>query len=164
MLPNSLRVCHWGGLGLLLLVCSLWLRPVLAATTTIDVLLVYDNTALTWVNSKGGMATFSQDAINKMNLAMQNSNIALNFRLVHAMHVNYNTTSGPSSPLSGDLTALRGGSGVFAAVHTARNTYGADLVAMLVDHGSASGFVGVGYLLTSWAGLAGVGVLAVAVY
>jgi hypothetical protein len=130
-------------LGSLLLVCG---RN--ANATTIDIMLVYDTTAATWVASKGGMATFSQDAVNRMNLAMQNSNVDINFRLVHAMSVPYT-----SSSLNTSLSAIQGGQGSFASVHTARNTYGADLVAMLIDTGSAYGTVGIGYTLWSWSGI-----------
>ncbi len=140
--------------------CRLWVMmlticawtPGGVAGTIIDVLLVYDTTATGWVSAQGGMTAFSQEAVNRMNQAMQNSDVDLTFRLVHAMSVNYTTTSGPSAPLSGDLYALQSGSGPMAEVHTARNTYGADLVAMLVDTGSAYGYVGVGYLLSAWSG------------
>lgn len=138
----------------LYLLALLWLLPFARAAqaTTIDVMLVYDNTASTWVATKGGMDAFSQDVVTRINQAMQNSGIDANFRLVHSMPVDYNTTSGPDSPLGPDLDALTWGAGVFAAVHNARDTYGADLVAMLVDHGSAYGFVGVGWMLSNWSG------------
>ncbi len=123
------------------------------AATTVDVLLVYETKATTWVNAHGGMATFSQDVINRMNQATLNSGIDLQFRLAYAMPVAYTTTSSPTAPLSGDLAALQAGTGAFAAVHTARNTYGADLVAMLSDTGSAYGYVGQGYILSTWAGM-----------
>lgn len=139
------RLCQFALLTLVLSAQAVW-------ATTIDIMLVYDNTATSWVASNGGMATFSQDTISRMNLAMQNSNVDITFRLVHAMSVNYTTTSGPSSPLNDDLEALQRGAGVFAAVHAARTSHGADLVAMLVDHGSAYGYVGVGYILTSSGG------------
>ncbi len=88
-----------------------------------------------------------------MNQALQNSGISgHSFRLIHSMTVDYSTSSDGSSSISPDLTSLRGGAGVFAPVHSARNTYGADLVAMMVDTGSPYGYVGVGYLLGSWAG------------
>ncbi len=138
-------------LWVMLLTISAW-TPGAAAGTIIDILLVYDTTATGWVSAQGGMTAFSQEAVNRMNQAMQNSDVDLTFRLAHAMSVNYTTTSGPSAPLSNDLSALQSGSGPLAEVHTARNTHGADLVAMLVDTGSAYGYVGVGYLLSAWSG------------
>ena len=119
----------------------------IANAAVVDVMLVYDTTATTWVNSKGGMTIFSQDTVSRMNQAMQNSGLNHSFRLVHSMSINYTTTS-----LSGDLSQLQAGTGVFAAVHSARDTYNADLVAMLVDTGSPYGYVGIGYLLSSWSG------------
>ncbi len=135
-------------LALFFLVCMLFVFRPGHAATTIDILLVYDTTATAWVAGNGGMAAFSQDAVNRMNQAMQNSNVDLSFRLVHAMSVNYTHKS-----FNTDLDSLKGGFGAFSAVHAARNTYGADLVAMLVDTGSLYGTVGLGYLLSSWAGL-----------
>lgn len=132
-----------------LLVVSLLVWP-LARTvqaTTIDILLVYDTTATTWTSSNGGMAAFSADVVNRMNQAMQNSGLDIDFRLVHAMPVDYNTTS-----FGDDLQALQTGGGVFTSVHISRDDYGADLVAMLVDTGSAYGTVGLGYTLSSWSG------------
>jgi hypothetical protein len=118
-----------------------------ARATTIDIMLVYDTTATTWVAANGGMNAFSLDAVSRMNQAMQNSDVDLTFRLVHAMSVNYTYSS-----MSSDLSNLERGSGNLAAVHTARDDYGADVVAMLVDTGSAYGYVGLGNLLSSWAG------------
>ncbi|NVZ10780.1 DUF4214 domain-containing protein [Allochromatium humboldtianum] len=127
-----------------------WARAVQAAT--IDIMLVYDTTATSWVASNGGMTAFSQDVVNRMNQAMQNSGVDITFRLVHSMSVAYTTQSSTTTPLSADLNALQAGTGPFAAVATARNTYGADLVSMLVDHGSAYGYVGIGYMLMDWSG------------
>ncbi|WP_158269795.1 M12 family metallo-peptidase [Desulfonatronum sp. SC1] len=134
--------------GLFLLFVLLTLIPSLARATIIDILLVYDTSATTWVSANGGMEAFSLDAVSRMNQAMQNSDVDATFRLVHAMSASYTTTSS----LSTDLSNLQQGSGNLAAVHTARNEYGADLVAMLVDTGSAYGSVGIGYLLTAWSG------------
>ena len=124
-----------------------------AAAVIVDVMIVYDTTATTWVASNGGMAAFSQDAVSRMNQALQNSGLDDDsFRLVHSMSVNYTTTSNGTTGLSPDLYPLQSGSGVFEPVHTARDYYGADLVAMMVDTGSAYGYVGVGYTLWQWSG------------
>jgi len=118
-----------------------------ARATTIDILLAYDTKAQTWVSSEGGMETFSRHAIDRMNQAMQNSGVELTFRLVHAMSVNYTYSSFNSA-----LADLEQGIGNLASVHSARDAYNADIVAMLVDTGSAYGYVGLGNLLTSWTG------------
>jgi len=124
-----------------------------AQATTIDIMLVYDTTAASWVSNQGGMTTFAQDVVNRMNQAAQNSGIDLSFRLVHTMPVAYTTTKDPCD----DLGPLLSQTGVFAPVHAARNTYGADLVAMLMDHGSAYGYTGCGYVLNTWSGSPGYG-------
>jgi len=135
---------------ILLFAIQPWGRAAQAAT--IDIMLVYDSTATTWVGSNGGMDAFSQDVVNRMNLAMQNTGVSISFRLVHSMSVNYTTQSSLSTPLTNDLKALQAGRGAFAAVAAARDAYGADLVAMLVDHGYSYGYVGQGYMLNSWSG------------
>lgn len=113
-----------------------------AYATTIDIMIVYDSTAKAWVDNHGGMNLFAQDAVARMNQAMHDSNIDLDFNLVHTESISYS-----HSTLDNDLSALVGNSGVFANVHELRNTYGADLVAMLVDTGSVYGAVGLGYSL-----------------
>lgn len=125
------------------LIYSLCLNNV-AFAEVIDILLVYDTTASSWVNDNGGMEVFSQDAVNKMNQAMQNSNLNHSFRLVHSMSVNYTSSWEKTlyDELYDDLMGLRDGTGVLEAVHTARDTYRADLVAMLVDTGESNGVCG----------------------
>ena len=135
-------------LVLLLLALLLFTAARSALSETIDIMVVYDSTAATWVADKGGMEAFAFEAINRMNQAMENSEIDLDFRLVHTMETGY-TYSGS---LASDLQALQQGAGSLEAVLTARDTYGADLVTMLVDTGSAYGWTGVAYQLTSWAG------------
>jgi len=126
-----------------------------ARAATVDVLFVYDTTATSWVASNGGMEAFSQDAVNRMNQAMTNSGVDLTFRVVHSMSANYTAYAAPLDYYGFlyDLTALRTGSDNLAAVHTARDAYGADLVTMMVDTGSAYYYVGLGYLLNTWSGL-----------
>ncbi|NEV61116.1 DUF4214 domain-containing protein [Thiorhodococcus minor] len=122
-----------------------WART--AQATVVDILIVYETGAASWVGSNGGMEGFAQDAVNRMNQAAQNTGLDLSFRLVHHMAVSYSAVS-----LDKDLIALQAGSGVFADVASARDTYGADLVAMLIDTGSAYGYTGLGYLLANWSG------------
>jgi len=111
-------------------------------SATVDIMVVYDSTAKTWVDGNGGMNTFAAYAVNKLNQATTNSNLDLTFRLVHTALIAY-THRGD---LGADLDAVTYD---LASVHTLRNTYGADLVVMLVDTGSAFGVVGMGWLLTS---------------
>ena len=120
------------------------------AATVIDIMLVYDTTATTWVASNGGMETFAEAAVLKMNQALVNSDVELEFNLVHAMSIPYTTQATDHlTSLDDDLDTLEGGGGAFTAVHAARDTYGADLVSMFIDHGKSYGYVGIANLLTS---------------
>jgi hypothetical protein len=135
----------WLPMALFFLLCT---AHSLVSAATIDVMIVYDSTAKAWVDSNGGMNTFAADAIARMNQAAGNSNINLTFRLVYAAQVSY-TYSGD---LGTDLENLQAGAGNMAIVHQWRDTYGADLVVLLEDTGSAYGWVGVGYLLQTYSG------------
>jgi hypothetical protein len=119
-----------------------------ASSAIIDVMIVFDSTATTWVASKGGMTAFANDAVAKLNAAAANSNLNLTFHLVHKAEVSYTH----SKDLSTDLTNLQAGSGNLSVVLQWRDTYGADIVVMMVDTGSESGWVGQGYLLDSYNG------------
>jgi hypothetical protein len=136
---------------LLFLVSLLWAG--LATATTVDVLVVYDTTAKKWLDGKQtGMLAFAQEAATRMNQATRNSDIDLTFRVTHVMASTYKTTYGSSDSMSDDLDALKNGSGKLNKVPTARNTYHADLVTMMIDTGSAYGKTGKGSLLMNWNG------------
>lgn len=119
-----------------------------ATGETVDIMIVFDSTAKTWVSGHGGISAFAADAVARMNQAAANSNVNLTFRLVHAAEVPY-TYSGS---LNTDLTNITNGVGNLSVVHQWRNTYNADLVALLVDTGSAAGTTGIGYMLNTYSG------------
>jgi len=121
-----------------------------ASGTTIDIMIVYDSTAKSWVDRNGGMNVFAADAVARMNQVAANSNVNLTFRLVHAAEVSY-TYSGDVD-FGTDMDKLQSGAGNLSVVHEWRNTYYADLVAMMVDTGSAYGTVGRGNILQSYSG------------
>ncbi len=135
------------GLFVRLLIGWLAATAVLQAET-IDILIVFDTTGRAWAQGNGGMQVVAEHAVNRINQAMQNSGIDCEFRLVLATNVAY-TYNGS---LEDALLALRNGAGEMDAVHGWREAYAADVVALLVDTGSAYGWVGLGYLLTSPAG------------
>ncbi len=114
---------------------------------TLDIMLVYDTTASTWVAGNGGMEAFSQDVVNRMNQAVDNTGLDMTFRLVHSASVDYT-----HEDFETDLNALQTGTGEFSGTHTLRDDYGADLVALLVDTGSPYGWVGLGYTLWRYSG------------
>jgi plastocyanin len=119
-------------------------------SATVDVMIVYDSTAKAWVDSNAGMTmtTFAEDAVARMNQAAVNSGVNITFRMVHAEQVSY-TYSGD---LGTDLTRLQAGTGNLSVVSGLRDTYGADIVTMLVDTGSEFGTVGIGYQLATASG------------
>ena len=119
-----------------------------ASAETIDVMIVFDTTGKTYANAHGGVSVMAAGAVAKLNQAAANSGLnSLNFRLVYAPEAPYTYADFDSA-----LSALQAGSGGLSAVPGWRNSYAADLVAMLVDTGSAYGVVGLGYLLTSAGG------------
>lgn len=119
-------------------------------SATVDVMIVYDLTAKSWVDSHAGMSTFAASAVARMNQALANSGVTtLTFRLVNASQVSYTYATGDEGATLGDaLYFLRSST----TVSTLRTTCGADVVVMLVDTGSAYGTVGLGYELTNPSG------------
>jgi hypothetical protein len=113
----------------------------------IGVMVVYTPAARQWADSSGGgMANIISQAMGKAQLALDNSNTILTMNLVYSAEVSY-TESGSSNT---DLDRLTSTSdGYMDGVHTWRNQYGADLVALFTyveDTG------GLGWLLTSTSG------------
>lgn len=124
----------------------LWFVPS-SFSATVDVMIVYDLTAKSWVDSHAGMSTFASNAVARMNQALANSGVTnLTFRLVSASQISYTYATGDEgASLGAALSFLR----TSIAVRTLRNTCGADVVVMLVDTGSAYGTVGLGYELSN---------------
>lgn len=125
----------------------------IAAATPVylDVMVVFDTTAQTWAANNGGIAAFAADAIARMNVAMQTTGIDCTFRLAATVNKSY-TYAG--SGLSTPLIAITDNTGVFSNIETLRTTYGADLVALMVDTGSAYGNTGVGWQMPMSSGYA----------
>ncbi|MDD2600353.1 MAG: M12 family metallo-peptidase [Kiritimatiellae bacterium] len=117
-----------------------------AATVYLDVMVVFDTTAQAWAANNGGIAAFAADAIARMNVAMQTTGIDCTFRLAKTVTKSY-TYNG--TDLSNVLNDITNNTGVFSDIETLRTTYGADLVTLMVDTGSAYGSTGIGWLLSS---------------
>ena len=85
-------------------------------SATIDVMIVFDSTAKSWVDSNGGMNIFAVDAVSRMNQAAANSNVNLTFRLVYAAEVSYASNGN----LGTDLTRLQAGNATYnlSVVHS----------------------------------------------
>ncbi|MFM8303510.1 MAG: M12 family metallo-peptidase, partial [Actinomycetota bacterium] len=105
---------------------------------TIDIMVAYTATARQAAGSTAAMATTIQTALNESNTAYANSGVTPRLRLVHSVEVAY-TESGN---ISADLNRLTStNDGVMDEVHTLRNTYGADMVGLIVEN--CGGYCGV---------------------
>lgn len=112
-------------------------------TANVDVMIVYTPTAEGWANAnQGSINNTIAMAMEKAQLALENSETKMNVTLVHSNLVNY-TESGNSVT---DLQGLTYGHGPFGEVHQWREIYGADLVALFA-HVSDVG--GIAWLLTN---------------
>jgi hypothetical protein len=97
----------------------------------IDIMVVYTATARAAAGGAAGMEALIYQCINLSNLTYQNSNVNQRLRLVHFAEVAY-TESGNSMT---DRDRLRNPSdGFMDNVHTLRNTFAADLVALIVEN------------------------------
>lgn len=118
--------------------------PVCPATT-IDVMIVYTSAArIAW----GGVAqsnAFAATAITNFNTALQNSGIAnTSINLVYSGEIDY----AESGNISTDLSRFRNNSdGYLDDVHILRNTYGADLCALVTA--TPTNTCGLGYVNTN---------------
>jgi hypothetical protein len=109
----------------------------------IDVLVVYTDDARAGAGGTDAIEATVYLALYETNQSYVNSNVNQRLRLAHMEEVSY-TESGVSST---DKAHLQNSSdGVLDNVHTLRNTYAADLVAMLTE---SLDFCGESYIMTS---------------
>ena len=111
----------------------------------VDVLVAYDSKAKAWAETNGGgMLTFAQLAVQKMNTVLYNNELyaAFRFRLVGVVDVSVSSTS-----LGDVLNAAVNGTGGWAPIKAKRDAVGADIVTVLIDTGSAYGTTGLGMSL-----------------
>ncbi|CAM9635177.1 unnamed protein product [Scytosiphon promiscuus] len=115
----------------------------LHSTTQIDVMFLYSSAALTRVlggSTAEQMETKIVNELPRATEAAKNSEIDLEFKLVHAGPLPYEQAGLGSSSASSELGILRQNADVAAL----RNTHGADLVVLV---GSFAGTCGLGYVL-----------------
>lgn len=114
-----------------------------ADNINIDVMVVYTPAARTWAGGTTAMNTIIAQAIARGQLAMDNTQVPVTLRLVHAEEISY-TESGAALT---DLNRLTYTSdGYIDNVHTLRTTYGADLVSFFEEIDDTGG---IGWLLES---------------
>ena len=110
--------------------------------TVIDVMVVYTTAAKNANGGQSGIEALIALGISLANQAFINSQIGTQFRLVHAAEVSY----AESGNYNTDLTRLRStNDGFMDEVHAWRNTFKADLVALIEDN--LGGACGVAYVM-----------------
>ncbi len=117
-----------------------------AATTNamVDLLVVYTSTARVKQGGQAAMNALIAMGVDLANQAYQNSQIAMRLRLVRAAEIAYTETGN----INTDLVRLRSTSdGFMDQVHTWRNQYKADMVALIVDNGGS--YCGIAYVMTN---------------
>lgn len=121
--------------------------PITAAATTnttVDLLVVYTSTARARQGGTAAMNALIAMGVDLANQAYQNSQIAMRLRLVRAAEVAYAETGNMNT----DLVRLqRTNDGFLDQVHTLRNQYKADLVALIVDNGGS--YCGIAYVMAN---------------
>ena len=115
------------------------------ASTSVDILVAYDGNAATWADENGGGITnFAEVSVQKMNMALANTDLdeLFCFRLVGVVHVDVS-----SDDLDAVLDNSAYGRGGWAPIKKMRDEVCADIVTILVDTGSAYGMTGLGWSL-----------------
>ena len=114
-----------------------------AATTPIDVCVFYTPSART---QAGGHGPIRSQIAMRLGVATQgssDSSVTHKYRLAHAAETNY-TETGTST----DLSRFRStNDGFMDEVHALRDTFGGDLMALIIS--TSSQFCGIGYLMTN---------------
>jgi len=108
-----------------------------AAGTTVDILIAYTTQAKDGAGGEAAMQDLISRMIDDANAVFVNSQIDVHLRLVHVLEVDY----AESGSMPTDLSRLQNPTdGIMDEVHAARDTYGADLVCLLVHTGDYLGY------------------------
>lgn len=112
--------------------------------TVVDVMVVYTTQSRRAVGGPTAMQSLIDLSFSQTNDALARSGAVYRFRNVHNAEVSY----AESGSASTDINRLRDGNdGYLDEVHTLRDQYGADLVALIVDNFNACG---IGQLVGAW--------------
>ena len=122
--------------------------------TTVDILINYDTDAAIWAKSNGGgLQSFAETCVQKMNTALANTGLTsyFRFRLVGVYEVGGSAGGNLEYALyysSGIYSGMLNGVN-WAGVSTERDRVSADIVCTLCDNGYDYGTVGIGWALMS---------------
>ncbi len=110
----------------------------------IDILVAYDKVSCALSENYGGATNFAENLVQRMNLALANSDLdnIFRFRLVGVVAVDTQTGS-----INTALSSAYRGSDNWAAIHTARDACGADIVCVVIDTGYSFGTTGASYAM-----------------
>lgn len=113
----------------------------------IDLMVVYTSAALQAAGGVVGIESEIQLAVAEINQGYVNSAVQMEVRLVHTAEVDYDE----QVDLLTSLTRLQSTSdGHLDEVHSLRDQYGADVVALLINGpGSGGGTIGIAYIMSS---------------
>lgn len=101
---------------------------------SIDVMVVYTSAALSGEGSLAALKARVALAVTETNTSYANAGVTTRLRLVHMEQVTYTETGN----IGTDLSRLASTSdGYMDNVHSLRNTYGADMVGLIVENGGA---------------------------
>ncbi|MDZ7773212.1 MAG: zinc-dependent metalloprotease family protein [Balneolaceae bacterium] len=116
---------------------------------TIDVLILYTDRGEQWIeNNVGDVDLYIAEIFNRAQQALDNSEVEIQFRMVHAAKTAYDEDNDTETGTTlGKLQAT--GDGNMDEAHALRDTYGADLVALLADVDDVGG---IAYIMGSTAG------------
>lgn len=111
---------------------------------TLDVLVAYTQNASNWsANNEGSIANTIAQAFNLAQLALDNSDISIQLRVVHTHQVDYAESTPPSdnqTPSYWHLYRLTStDDGYMDEIHDLRDEYGADLVTLFAHVGDVGG-------------------------
>lgn len=114
---------------------------------TVDVFIAYTKGFRERVGTTSAAQTLVSDIFDTANYALFNTNIGGQYRLVGTMEVDYPDATDNSQA----LTDLQSGASTspLAAVHAARDKYGADLVSLVRVFGPAQNGCGLAYIMNS---------------
>jgi hypothetical protein len=100
----------------------------------IDIMVAYTDDARAAAGGMSAIKATILTALNETNTSYANAGISTRLRLVHVQEYSYVETGNMST----DLTRFRNsGDGYFDSIHSLRNSYGADMVGLIVENGGS---------------------------